>query len=245
MERLSHRLRQSGLAVCRLLWDFRVTLLVVAVVLGLSLISLLALESGFVTRDQLFASRSNPLGVVISVFSHWDRERLWVNTQGLLFYAGAYIFASIPQASEERVRRGNWFAWFAIPTAVAVNIVYVSFSTVSTLGASGLVYAVFGAALVFLVQNFAGEINDLYLVVRKRKSIAQKSPPPWWRGVDLLLFLTFLYLLVFYRDLVFGVGQSGANPFAHILGFASGFVLTGWKLRSRKAEVNDMLREET
>ena len=142
------------------------------------------------------------------------------------------------------MRRGSWFACFAIPIAVAVNIVYISVSTATTLGASGLIYAVFGAAFAFLVQNFAGDVNDLYLVMHMRKSTAQKSLPPWWRGVDLLLFLTFLYLLVFYRDLVFGVGQSDANPFAHVLGFASGFVLTAWKFRSRTSDPNGVSRAE-
>src|SRR5437016_3558602 len=53
-------------------------------------------------------SRTNLLGLVISIFGHWDMTRLQQNAQTLLFLAVIFPFTNFSQDSKERVRRSSW-----------------------------------------------------------------------------------------------------------------------------------------
>lgn len=210
--------------------DFRLTLLLVAIVLGLCVATQVALDSGAVQLSQLSASRANPMGVILSVFAHYDWAHLSANAEGLAFFAGAFIFTNIPLSSTERARRSRWFALISYPLAVSVNVVYITLAPGSSSGASGLVYAAFGVSFVFFVINASeGAVRFATLIRAARDDVADVRPMRhafWWLGMNVTLVAVFLYLIEFNLPLLFGVGYSGINAFAHLLGFLLAFLLS-------------------
>lgn len=230
MARWRRALRRFGSGAGTVLWEFRSTLLLVVLVLGLSLAVQVAIEARVVTLAQLSASRANPIGVVLSVFAHYDWSHLGANAEGLLFFTGAFIFTNVPQQSAERVRRSKWFALIAYPLAVAVNVIYVALSPGSSSGASGLVYAAFGIGFVFFLNNARDGAGPFLRLFRSAQSDAGRIRALrhafWWLGMDVALVAVFFYLIVFDLPALFGVGYSGINAFAHLLGFLLGFVFS-------------------
>ncbi len=225
-------------AATALLRDFRATLLLIAVVLGLSLITQVSMGVGALSLGQLSASRANPIGVVTSVFAHYDWVHLEANVVGLLFFGGAFVFTNFPMGSAERARRSLWFAVASYPIAVTVNIVYIVLAPGSTSGASGLVYAAFGIGFVFFVTNARDEAALFVKLFRAAHddggSVRLLRSAFWWLGMDVALVAVFLYLIVFDLPALFGTGSAGINAFAHLLGFLFGFVATlGWHYRSQ------------
>lgn len=221
-----------------LLWDFRATLIFVVVVLGLSLASQVAMDVGVLSLAQLTASRTNPIGVLASVFAHYDVSHLAANVEGLVFFAGAFIFTNVPLSSAERARRSRWFALISYPLAVSVNVIYIALSPGSSSGASGVVYTAFGIGFVFFVTNARDGAAFFVKLFRAARNDAASVRPMrrafWWLGMDVIFVAIFLYLIVFDLPLLFGVGYSGINAFAHLLGFLFGFVATlGWQCRSQ------------
>jgi membrane associated rhomboid family serine protease len=223
-------LNQLGKEVFSLLRDFRATLILVVVVLGLGLAVQLAMEAGVVSLNQLSAARANPLGVFTSIFAHYDWSQLAANVEGLLFFAGAFMFTNIPLSSAERARRALWFASIAYPLAVVVNVVYVALAPGSSSGASGLVYAAFGIGFAFFLNNARDGGRSFFTLFRSAPSdaggIRRLRHAFWWLGMNVALVAIFLYLILFDLPLLFGVGYSGINAFAHLLGFLLGFILT-------------------
>jgi membrane associated rhomboid family serine protease len=225
-------LRLSLKAARHLVWDFRSTLLIVAVVLALSFGIEMARESGLVSRDQLMASRTNLLGLVVSIFSHWDMTRLQENAQTLLFLAVIYPFTNFSQETTERVRRSSWFAVVVFPLAVIVNVLSVLLSPASSLGASGLVMAGFGIAFAFFLLNSIHGFGHLTAFLRKEIDDPDKRRAAlldlWWLPWNALLFVFYLFFLVFDRAALFGLGDPAINGTAHIVGFGMGFALTAF-----------------
>ncbi len=225
-------LRLSLNAAVRLIWDFRAALLVLAVVLGLSFAVEMARESGMVSRDQLMASRTNLLGLVVSIFSHWDMTRLQENAQTLLFLAVMYPFTNFSQDRMERVRRSSWFAVLVFPLAVIVNVLSILLSPASSLGASGLVMVGLGIAFAFFSLNSIRGFGNLVALVRKEINDPDERRAAlldlWWLPWNALLFVFFLFLLVFDRAALFGLGDPAINVTAHMVGFGMGFGLTAF-----------------
>lgn len=221
---------QFARAAGTLLWDFRVILILVIAVLGLSLVVQLAMQAGAVSMQQLSASRTNPIGVVTSVFAHYDRSHLAANAEGLAFFTGAFILTNIPLSSVERMRRAKWFAFIAYPLAVTVNVIYVVLSPGSSFGASGLVYAAFGIGFVFFLINAReGAVLFVKLLRAARSDVGSVRPLRhafWWLGMDVAFIAIFFYLIEFDLPQLFGVGDSGINAFAHLLGFLLGVIFT-------------------
>src|SRR5881628_3057869 len=102
---LATSFRGFARATGRLIWDFRITLLTTSAVLGLCAVTQIAVGVGIVARDQLAASRTNPVGVFTSVFAHWDATRFLSNTSTLLLYTALFIFSSYRLTRAERKRR--------------------------------------------------------------------------------------------------------------------------------------------
>ena len=223
-------LRLSLKAAGRLVWDFRAAILIVAVVLGLSFAVEMARESGVVSRDQLMASRTNLPGLVVSIFSHWDMTRFQENAQTLLFLAVIYPFTNFSQDRMERVRRSSWFALLVFPLAVIVNVLGIILSPTPSLGASGLVMAGLGIAFAFFSFNAVRGFGNLVALVRKEINDPDKRRAAlvdlWWLPWNALLFVFFLFLLVFDRAALFGLGDPTINVGAHLVGFGMGFGLT-------------------
>jgi membrane associated rhomboid family serine protease len=219
-----------GRAVIRLLWDFRHTIFVVMAVFGVCALVQTAMTLGMVTRNELVASRSNLLGPVTAVFTHWDWSLLSANAVVLGFFVGLFVLSNYPQSRAERVRRGFWYAVIVFPVAAAVNVLIVLRSPGEALGASGLVFAGLGVAYVLFLFNVAEEVSRLGEPHR------QDSGQPnglWARvrssagfAVNGSCLVSFSYLLVFDQSVLFGLGDPTVNAFAHSLGFALGSLAT-------------------
>jgi membrane associated rhomboid family serine protease len=153
---------------------------------------------------------------------------------GLLVFAGLYIFTNVPLEREERSRRGWWFALLGVPIAWATNAAFVAFSPGSSLGASGLVFALFGMAFGFCLFNTLDEFRKLVRQLRQPREDLRRPGAAVhaavWLSLNALVFVYFLYYILleilFRRALLFGIGEEGINASAHLLGFLLGFSIT-------------------
>lgn len=232
------RLRDFPRALVKLLSDLRDTLTVVAAVIFLSVATQLAMEANLVSRTQLAVSRTNLLGTFTGIFAHYDTAHLLANVLALAFFVGAFLFTSFPYGSEERMRRGRWFAWLLLPIAVGVNVVCIILSPQTSSGASGLVYAGFGIAFAYFLLNTEEDSRELVKHLRQETRGPDGWRPGfravWWLTWNAVLFVFFGYYAGFNQALLFGVGDPTVNSVAHVLGFAVGASLTLGQNRLRR-----------
>lgn len=237
MEGLRKVLSRTRKAVIEGVADFRYILLMVGLVLGLSLLSQLAMQSGIVSRDQLTASPTNVPGVFPAVVSHYDWTRLAENSSALIAYTALFILTNAFEERLDRERRSWWLAVLAYPAAVVVNLAIIVVYTGGSLGASGLINVELGVAFVFFWVNTWSAVHDL-IRLRRKQPVAREgglaAQSLLWNGFCVLLFM---FLLEFDQKDLFGLGDPTVSPQAHAIGFGIGGGLTlVWFLWTRRSQ---------
>jgi len=166
----------------------------------------------------LYLSVDTPWGIVTSIFLHKDLAHLSVNLLFLWFWTIYVIFPDSLLSREERRGRLRIFVPTVFGAAIVANIIWVIISSpgYNTQGSSGLVFAVLGTAVGFLLVNMMNVVSRFKAlqITKRRKVNALMS--------NIIPLAFFLMLIVFYTDL-FLVVAPGVNVFVHGTAFLIGF----------------------
>ena len=171
----------------------------------------------------LRARWSTPWGAATAIFVHLEFEHYWGNALGLLAILALFVPAdwSFKIASSQRTRPlflavvgsavvGNLLSMWRVPAPLPGS---------SPLGASGVVYGLFGAALALAVVNSA---HYLRLWGNQRRSGRPSRLVVSLAAMNLVFCLLFTPL----RSPAEFFAVASANGLVHIVGFLGG-LLTG------------------
>lgn len=165
----------------------------------------------------LYLSTDTPWGIVTSIFLHGDLAHLSGNILFLWLWTGYVIFQDGLLSMEEIRRRLKSFIPIVFGAAIVANVIWLIASRPgsNSQGASGLVFAVLGTAVGFLlmnIRNVTSRLKDPQITKRRRVGALISNLTP-------LAFL--LVLIVFYTDLFLVIAQ-GVNVFVHGTAFLIG-----------------------
>jgi membrane associated rhomboid family serine protease len=203
--------------------------------------SLVALVTGQlnVTLDQFIkrwfeASWSTPWGIFTYTFVHKNLEHFALNMILLAVALVLFMVANLSLDDNERNRRTGLLTIAAFVVAALAALSFISLvPTATTLGASGLVYAILGMTFMFALQTSTNLAIGLVPLLKTR-SWASKSIRPAVQQFAVSLGV-FLILAIWVPVWGFQGAEEGVNVPGHILAFTGGVIVGAiYGLWSRK-----------
>lgn len=194
-------------------------LIAASVLLTVASVALFALQGTGI--DQLLvSSTSTPWGVVTALFVHTDPVHIGFN----LFYLWLWTVFLIVEhdllkrqflSKEQISKRLGFTVILVFASAVASNVIWsiVLNPGSTTFGASGAVFAISAACLVFSLMNIPIVLktlskNDLHDYGRMAVVAATI-------GINILIFLVIFTMVTADTQTFFGFGDPQTNSFAH------------------------------
>ncbi len=226
-EQTKGRWKRPAIQVVR---DFRSTILMVSAILGICAIVQGFITLGFVTREQLDASKANLLTVVTAVFTHYSWSSFLGNAEWFLVYTAIFIVANLSLSAAERVFRARWYATLLLPVAIGLNLQSVLLFGGDGRGASGALFTGVGILLAFCIVNITTALarlrqEKLQGQAKRNKGLA--APQTIWElGMNGLVFVWFLAEVAIFPGLMVGFGDPTVSVWAHVTGLTLGAGLT-------------------
>ena len=216
----SHSLRETREGITSrvrgIFCDFRTLTLFYLAFLGLCLgVYVLGLAFPWL-QGLLVASRSTPWGIVTSLFVHSDLGHLVMNMAGLFSFFLVFSFTNYFLPYEEKARRISYFIVALLASTVFSNVIWIVLVDISTIGASGLVYASEGAVTGFCLTNFWNVYSNVRFAETRSKTGVML--------VNLLVFLSICVWMVFYTNSFLSYGRD-INVLIHGSSFVLAFIL--------------------
>jgi membrane associated rhomboid family serine protease len=166
----------------------------------------------------LSASRSTPWGIISSIFTHSSLSNLLLNMGALFFFMllFAFCFSTFTIESKKKVEFYSLVSIFVF--AIISNVLWLLFTSESSVGASGLVYAVEGTVMGFSLSN---SFQIAYFSKLKTQSLTTL----FMLSMNLVVFGLLFYLLLRSPNIFLSVGV-GVNVIAHGVSFLLGFLIS-------------------
>lgn len=162
----------------------------------------------------LILSKSNPLGIITSIFSHKNFTHLFSNLIFLFLWSFYIIFLNGFLKISEKKKRSRVLVFATFLATVISNIIWlflIKNPNSTSEGSSGLVFAVVGMAFGFSLINIMRLLRtklDLYHLL-----------------LNFGFFVLVAFMIYFYPSYFFAKG-AGVNLLSHLLGFLIGFLIS-------------------
>jgi membrane associated rhomboid family serine protease len=183
-------------------------------------------------NSMLSASRSTPWGIITSIFAHSDLSHLAFNMGSLFLLMLLFTFCNSTFHFNSKKRIEMFFLVSIFMFAIISNILWIVFRPDSSIGASGLVYAVEGILVGF---SFANGIQ----VCNFSKFKNQRIPTALIVLTNIAVFAVLFAQILLNPNIFLSVGQ-GINLIAHGVSFLLGlFASVPWYYLIGKLSILD------
>lgn len=208
-------LKKLGLTIGKGILEFKRVFMIYSLILLTCLVIFLVSEIYPRVEAMLSDSRSTPWGIVTSIFTHSSLTNLLLNMVGLFFFMFLFAFCFSTLTNENKKKIEFYFLASIFVFAMISNILWIIVTPESSVGASGLVYAVEGTVAGFSLANS-------FQLAYFSKLKTQRFPNVFMLFVNVAIFFTFFYLLWRNPSMFLSVGV-GVNVIAHGVSFLLGF----------------------